>query len=146
MHFVDGYHDECQLPSLFSKSQQYRLFQLLNKKQFFGEIRVLIGQLDLIPKEDLQKFFYTNSNVFFEALGQDSKNEIYIEELERLWYSFFSAFDYAATNAELSTILSFFQGMIIHRRIDNKSSIMIKLKEHILENRPMFASSKEENR
>ena len=147
MHLKDGFHDECQLPTLFNKSQQYHLLQILNEKQLFLDIGIFMDRLDLISKVDLQKFFYTNSKSFFKILDHKSRNENYLEELEKWWYSFFSPFNYATTTTELNVILSCFGHMVSHReQFDNKSSVMVKLKEYILENRPMFTAEKEEDK
>lgn len=147
MHNLQADHLDCKLPSLFNRRQQYHFLKILNKGQFFLKSAVFIDRLDLISDEDLQKFFYSNCKIFFERLDQENDENAYRGEIMKWGYTFFIDFNHATTNSELEIILSSFCDLVIHHRhMDNRSSVMIKLKEHILENRPMFTDEKEENK
>lgn len=150
MHLKDGFHDECQLPALFNKSQQYHLLQILNEKQLFLDVGIFMDRFDLISKADLQKFFYANIEIFFKKVDQKKIKDAYKQTIKE-WDIFFWYFVQETTNEELRMLLLSFintpENLFTNQDyLKNENNIIVKLKAHIWSNRSMFADEKEENK
>ena len=150
MHLKDGFHDECQRPALFNKSQQYHLLQILNDKQLFLDTGIFMDRLDLISAADLQKFFYANIKIFFEKVDHKNSNDVYQQTLKE-WDVFFGNFVAETTNEELRMMLLSFtntpENLFRNQEyLKNENNIIVKLKAHIWSNSPMFTDVNEEKK
>lgn len=147
MHLVSGDHDECQLPSLFSKTQQHFLLQLLNKKQLFLETGMFMRHLDLISKSAWQNFFYSNMKIFFEKFDKATTEEDFKQTLKE-WDDFFGYYEDIATSEELQSLLFAFTNtptnlFVNQDYLKTESNMIAKLKQYIWANRSMFTDGNE---